>query len=464
MTQIETDYLVVGAGLAGMAFTDALVTHSDADVVLVDRRHRPGGHWNDAYQFVRLHLPSAYYGVNSRPLGNDTIDTTGDNAGLYERASGAEIVEYFQRVMDEQLLPSGQVRFRPLSDYAQSDSGAHVITSRLTGETCEVTVRRAVVDATYLESSVPATHTPSYDVASGVRHVAVNGLVDLTAPAASYVLVGAGKTAMDACVWLLRNGVPAERIRWIRPREAWMFDRAGLQPLDHNVSTFAGLAAELEALAAAESVDDLFLRLEAAGRVMRIDESTLPTMFRAPSVSRVEIEELRRVRDVVRLGRVVRIEREQVVLEEGSIAADPNALYVDCSARGVRLTEGVPIFEEGRIVVQQVRLGSPSFNSALLGFIESTDRTTEEKNRLCPPNPYSDVPADWLRMTAVTQQAARLWLREPDVADWVEGSRLNLIGGLMARAGEPETQAAFARYLAAVAPAGARLKELLAPA
>ncbi|MBX9608337.1 MAG: NAD(P)-binding protein [Gammaproteobacteria bacterium] len=71
MHTIDTDYLVVGAGAAGMAFTDALLSHCDADVVMVDRRHAPGGHWHDAYPFVRLHQPSATYGVDSRPLGND---------------------------------------------------------------------------------------------------------------------------------------------------------------------------------------------------------------------------------------------------------------------------------------------------------------------------------------------------------------------------------------------------------
>jgi len=63
----ETDYLVVGAGAAGLAFADTLIAESDAEVVIVDRRAAPGGHWNDAYPFVRLHQPSLYYGVNSRP-------------------------------------------------------------------------------------------------------------------------------------------------------------------------------------------------------------------------------------------------------------------------------------------------------------------------------------------------------------------------------------------------------------
>jgi cation diffusion facilitator CzcD-associated flavoprotein CzcO len=42
---IETDYLVVGAGAMGMAFTDTLVAETDAHVVVVDRGHAPGGHW-----------------------------------------------------------------------------------------------------------------------------------------------------------------------------------------------------------------------------------------------------------------------------------------------------------------------------------------------------------------------------------------------------------------------------------
>jgi cation diffusion facilitator CzcD-associated flavoprotein CzcO len=91
---METDYLVVGAGAAGMAFVDALIAACDADVVMVDRRHRPGGHWNDANPLVRLHGPSALYGVNSRNLGNDQLERTGPNAGYSPRATAAEICAY----------------------------------------------------------------------------------------------------------------------------------------------------------------------------------------------------------------------------------------------------------------------------------------------------------------------------------------------------------------------------------
>ena len=51
--------------------------------------------------FVRLHQPSAFYGVASRVLGTDSIDETGPNAGFYERATAAEICDYFDKVLDE---------------------------------------------------------------------------------------------------------------------------------------------------------------------------------------------------------------------------------------------------------------------------------------------------------------------------------------------------------------------------
>ena len=59
MTEIETDYLIVGSGAMGMAFADTLLTEK-ADMVIVDRHAKPGGHWNVAYPFVHLHQPSSF--------------------------------------------------------------------------------------------------------------------------------------------------------------------------------------------------------------------------------------------------------------------------------------------------------------------------------------------------------------------------------------------------------------------
>src|SRR5687768_12573042 len=109
-SRLEADYLVVGSGAVGMAFLDTLLLESEATAVLVDRHDRPGGHWNDAYPFVRLHSPAAYYGVASIPLGSGGTERSGDNAGLHELASGRELSAYYDRVL-EQLLSTGRLHY-----------------------------------------------------------------------------------------------------------------------------------------------------------------------------------------------------------------------------------------------------------------------------------------------------------------------------------------------------------------
>ena len=117
MQQLKTDYLVIGSGAMGMAFSDSLLTETDANLIIVDKHHQPGGHWNDAYPFVRLHQPSAFYGVNSKNLGSDNIDMTGLNKGLYELASNSEVCSYFDQVMQGQFLSSGRVQYFPSCEY-----------------------------------------------------------------------------------------------------------------------------------------------------------------------------------------------------------------------------------------------------------------------------------------------------------------------------------------------------------
>ncbi|HLY33430.1 MAG TPA: NAD(P)-binding protein, partial [Jatrophihabitantaceae bacterium] len=114
---LDADYVVVGAGAMGMAFTDALIDHADVSVVMVDRQHGVGGHWLDAYPFVRLHQASAFYGVASTLLGGGRIQQDGPEAGLHERATAPEVCSYYERVLRERLLASGKVSFYPNCDY-----------------------------------------------------------------------------------------------------------------------------------------------------------------------------------------------------------------------------------------------------------------------------------------------------------------------------------------------------------
>jgi len=452
---LEADYLVVGAGAVGMAFVDALVDGEDVDVVMVDRRAAPGGHWLDAYPFVRLHQPSANYGVNSTPLGHDRIDQDGPNRGFRELAGAAEICAYFDGVMRHRLLPSGRVRFFPMSEYL----GGGRFSSTLTGEETEVSVRRRVVDATFLGSRVPATDPAPFEVAPEARCVPVGELAAVTEPPERFVIVGGGKTSMDAVTWLLDQGTPADAITWIRPRDTWLTNRGNFQPGDGAIDTLAGVVHELEAVAASTTVDEAFLRIEDAGVLLRLDPDHVPTMGKGPTVSEAELDGLRRVQDVVRLGHVRRIERDRIVLTDGTIPTDPRHLHVHCAARGLPMDPPRPVFTDDTLTLQAVTRMSPTFSAALTGFVESTDRSTEEKNRLLPPNAYSDTPFDFLRAVLGGLRTEMGWLGEPDVQAWVDASRLNVLKDIATRT-DPDLLASWqGRFLEAAMPAYARLDE-----
>ncbi len=456
---LETDYLVIGCGATGMAFTDSLLAASDARVVMVDRRHAPGGHWLDAYPFVRLHQPSAYYGVNSLPLGTETIDQHGSNQGLYERSTGPEICAYYSRVMQERLLASGQVRYFPMCDYV----GGHRFVSRLSGDLYEVAVRGKLVDATYLEPSIPATYRPPFDVGPGARLVPPNDLPRVAERADGYVIIGAGKTAMDACVWLLEVGVSPRDIRWIKPRESWLQNRVFSQGGDLVETLYEGISLQVESAAHATSMDDLFARLRAAAQLLRVDEDVTPTMYKAATTSTAEIEQLRRIDNVCR-GRVRRIDRDAIVLEDGTIPTTSRHLHVHCAAPGLNLAPGIPIFTEDRITPQPIRTGLIPFNAALVGFVEATRTDIGEKNRLCPPNRLPDTPLDWVRGMLIGMTADYLWSKESDLRDWLEQARLNPSRGLRARGRDVQVQQASKRYADNARAAVDNLQQLLAAA
>jgi hypothetical protein len=457
--ELEADYVVVGCGAAGMAFADALLDAAqEVDIVMVDKRHAPGGHWLEAYPFVRLHQPSAYYGVNAMPLGSETIDTHGPDSGMYERASAAEICGYFDRVMHKRFLPSGRVRWFPMSRWVAENR----FVSCVSGEETLVRVRKKIVDATYLEGRFPASSPPPFEVAPGMRCVPVGALADLRETPAGYVIIGGGKTALDACSWLLDNGVAPSDIRWIKPREAWFLNRRFTQGGELVGTLFEGLVLQLEAAAQATSADDLFARLEASEQLLRVDAQVAPTMFRGPTLSTREVEQLRRIEDVVRLGKVRRIETDRIVFDAGTVPTGREHLHVHCAAEGLKAAPETPIFTADRITLQSIRTGLLPFASALIGYVEATRDDVAVKNRLCPPNRQPNVPLDWARGMLIAMRAANRWSKELDIADWLERSRLNVMRGLPQRTGDPNVQQSFARFLAVVRPALANLERLSA--
>jgi hypothetical protein len=443
---LHADYLVIGSGAVAMSFVDVIVSESNATVVMVDRHHGPGGHWNDAYPFVRLHQPSAYYGVNSKALGTGGAD---------DRATGSEMVAYYEQVMAG-FLQTGRVRYFPMCDYTGDFAATHTFHSLTASTEYQVTVNRKIVDTTYLKTAVPSTHPPKYSVEAGVRCIPVNQLPHVREAPTGYCVVGSGKTGIDAVLWLLDNAVS---------RDAWYQNRANAVPgMEHFEHSYGAVTSQYEAIGQASSVSDLLHRLNAAEVLLRIDDQVEPTMYHGATMSQAELHKLRTVKNVVRMGRVRTIALDRVELDRGTIPADSGWLFVDCSASAVaKGLPMLPVFDGPKITPQFVRLVQPTFSAALIAHIELQLDDEDVKNEICTAVPIPDVPADWLRMFAVNTVNQQRWRNVDGLSEWMAASRLDGFSSLASQVdpGDKPKIKILQRLAAALGPAVENLPRLL---
>ena len=428
---ISPDYLVIGAGAMGIAFADTLITDTKATVAVVDRYARPGGQWTIVYPFVRLHQPSEFYGVNSRRLGEGKIDEVGLNKGMAELATGDEVCAYFSKVMHQTLLPSGRVTYYPKHEWL----GDGKFRSILTNKVICVGDSTRIVDATWMKVKVPVMGPPSYEVAKDVSHIVLNDLPKVSRPYGGYTVVGAGKTGIDACLWLIANGIDPKDISWIMPRDSWLLDRSSMQP---GARFFANTAAKMEAfheaILSASSLEDMFHRLEACGELLRIDDKIWPTMWKCATVSLGEFDQLKRIGSIIRQGRVVRIDADKVTLENGIHEPAPDTLYIDCASDAIHKWDPVPVFSGNRITLQPVRRCQQVFSSAFIAHIEATYGDEKVKNELCRVIPHPNEPIDCPIGILHTYQNALRWNAEPSTVAWLNQARLDWESGIVASA------------------------------
>ena len=418
-----TDYLIIGAGAMGLAFADELLTRTDATMTIVDKRAAPGGHWNDAYAFVKLHQPAIFYGVESLSMGRDRVETCGPNKGFMELAEGPEILAYFHALMRDRLLTSGRVTYKPLTEACEDGALRHL----LSGEACRIDVRRKIVDATWYENAVPATHGPKFQVDPGAWVVPPNDLPRLAAKAKHFIVVGAGKTGVDACIWLLENAVAPERLSWIVPRDPWFLNRRYTQPgPEFFESTFANFAAQRRAIAEAADADALCRNMEACGAWLRLDDEVWPTLFHAATISEGELALLRSIDTIVRGRRVAHAEPTRLIFDDATtLETGPDTLIIDCTATALPVRALKPVFEPGRITLQMTRFPMLPFSAALAAFLEASFDSDEEKNAFAQPLPLTDTVDDFIAGLGADMMNRYACSQHRAVRDWVGRSRLD---------------------------------------
>jgi hypothetical protein len=322
--------------------------------------------------------------------------------------------------MHQTLIPSGRVKYFPKHEYL----GDGTFKSLITGKTFRVGENTKIVDATYQNTEVPSMRPPPYEFSSDIEVITPNQLANLKRPYNHYSIVGAGKTALDACLWLLSNGIPASQLTMIISRDAYYLDRARFQPGErfNGVESFNQ---DNQCIKDATSPDDLFERLEAGGSLLRFSPEHKPGFYRCATVTQSEFAALKEIGTFIRQGRVRRITPETVHCERGTYTPEHDTLYIDCSANSVPKREVVTVFQGKNITLQPVRFCQQVFSASFIGHLESAYTDEEEKNTLSTPIPHPSVPTDWIRLNLQTNRNELLWAQQPKTHAWLSQSRLN---------------------------------------
>ena len=388
-----------------------------------------------AYPFVTLHQTAAIYGVNSRRLER--------TPGEYEHLSSKnEILAYYEAVLND-LLATGRVSFFPLTEANIAGPRPRQFKSLINGAISTVSDNAKIVDATYTRTQVPSTHGAHlrYAVEEGVDLVPINDLPSraISANWECYCVIGAGKTGIDAVLWLLGNGVAPRRIKWITPNDSWLFVREAVTPpffyMNHLSSQ--GLFALIDSTFPV--IDDLTHKslvasFEKAGLLARIDPNMAPTKFKGATASRSEIKQLRRVRDIggiVRLGRVLKLAASggsiQATLEQGKLELPKRTLFVDCSTDGTVATRAVPVFNASKITLQTIWSHIP-LSAAAIARLEAQGGSDAEKNKLATVIPFATGGAnarrDISRIAYQLEVAKETWKQDRKFWNWLTSSRL----------------------------------------
>mmetsp|Transcript_14028 Transcript_14028/g.32613 ORF Transcript_14028/g.32613 Transcript_14028/m.32613 type:complete len:595 (-) Transcript_14028:714-2498(-) len=418
---VRCDYLVVGAGTAGMSFVDTMLTeHPTVSIALVDRNSRPGGHWTKAYPYVRLHQYSCNYGVNSTPLGSNRDRKGNERFDVTDRASKDEILEYYDTVR-RKFESTGRVRCFFDSEYSREEEEEeeegdgkkkkkkvvrHVVTTATTGESdgggssrnrrkrFVVECRRKVVTI-LSDVTVPSMRKPLIPVDETVRedYVPPNEIPDRVSTGRydRYVVFGCGKTGMDAIVYLINDRkIDPDRITWIVSRDLWFLRRDKLKDMWEAFQIFKrGFEAD--------SVAEAFLGYERDGIFCRRDPNgPAPTIIRGAIIDDTEIEAIRSVTDVVHGCHATAVSNDgRVVMEDDrkTFRFDVGTtLLIDCmvdnvtsdAVLGYDFDENLEVFESDRINLGPLfNAYNPSLTSALVAFMECSKPDDDDLKNRC---------------------------------------------------------------------------------
>ena len=216
---------------------------------------------------------------------------------------------------------------------------------------------------------VPATKPPEYAISKGMNLIPINQLADIKRSWKRYVVIGAGKTGIDALLFLIDNHVDPNNIVWIVPNDSWYLCRDGFEDLNNLCDQFCSI---MNNVMAAKDVNEVYTKGEELGHYMRLDKTIWPTKMRAATMSSKEIKQIKSVNQIIRKGRIDRIQDNFIIFKSGDkIPTDENTLHIDCSTAGSNFPAvKEKIFDENKIYLQMVQIPPSCTSAAMIAAIE----------------------------------------------------------------------------------------------
>ena len=392
-----------------MAFADTLLCETPARVAIIDRYDRPGGMWNDAYAFKQLEHAANQFGARSFPI-SDFLKTQ-PNWHSGQPILRDNVLAYFETLMKDHILATGRAKYFPATEHLRSGHIRALDTTRVK----TLKYKRKIVDAARNRRWSRNTHVPCISFEKNVDVISPHALHYYVEDACEhynrYCIIGAGAAGADTAHYLLRLGVSAEELVWVKPREAWF--------VDPSLSGPPAALDLVEQVERASTQENLYADLETSGYLSRASKDTVPLMHHMAVKPAAAIDSLAAIEQIVRKGHVKSISPIGLSLENGTEPMPPRTLYIDCTAGPVLSRSRPDIFSDDQIIVQPCCIADQSFSASVIAAIEFSRETAAAKNALCKPLARPDTPFDFLTGMQLSFVNFYNWRANPTVGQWL---------------------------------------------
>ncbi|MEL7032871.1 MAG: hypothetical protein AAGK80_11360 [Pseudomonadota bacterium] len=414
------DYLIIGKNPGGLAFADSILSGSDCTVAIIDDTQSAARRRQNVSRFISGGVREEHLGIGSYTLKDWHREYRPNNLKSLNRI--ADLQAYCTHVLIRKMLPSGRVALFERTKHF----GDGRVKSIDNGMMRNLLVRKRIVDASHFPSAFCTSFIPSFSVAAGVnvvRPYQLDTILNVTPTTfESYCVLGGGRAGTEMVLALLDLGVATDKIRWVKSRDAWMLvSETRAAAANRSRYRMSRQHEALQAMAYAQNPDDLCLRLERLGLIVRTSSEQVPTYFLPHLITHEDAERLRQVEHVIRKGHVHAISEIGMLLSRGAVPMPAQSLYLDCTGYSGSRHRTKVVFQPQSIDLADIRLSHPCFSAAMIAAIELRDLPIEEKNKLSVPLDGGHI-AELFLGSLLNHHA---WFHDTALRNWIERCRLD---------------------------------------